>query len=168
MTDQLIIRLPPMTNSWVLGLASARVIDLDTAVQLGSALQEGRTDEAQQLIDPAVQALHIANSEYFRFDVSGAIGPAEPRLVVFEPGTSMRRLGLGLHPDRSDRKLVALLILAVTGANARLALDQPTKSTEAKPGTLVMVPSYCDLTYDGDEDGQIAVAAFHAYGRAFR
>ncbi len=168
MTDQLIIRLPPMTNSWVLGLATAQVIDPDTAVQLGSALQEGRTDEAQQLIDPAVRALHIANSEYFRFDLSGAIGSAEPNLISFERGASMRRLGLGLHPDRSDRKLVALLVLAVTGANARLVLDQPTKSTEAKPGTLVIVPSYCDLTYDGDEDGQITVAAFHAYGRAFR
>ena len=168
MTDRLIIPLPPMTNSRILGLASAAVVDPDSASQLRSALEGGTTDEVQRLASPAAQALHGANSEYFRFDLSGAIGADEPKLIGFGPGLSMRRLGLGLHPDRSDRKLVALLVLATTGANPRLVLDQPNKSVDAAPGLLVMVPSYCDLAFTGDEDGQVTVAAFHAFGRAFR
>lgn len=168
MTDRLISPLPPMTNPWVLGLATAQVIDAETTSRILSTLESGLTDEVQALIDPAVHALHLANAEYFRFDLSGAVGADEPKLIRFERETSLRRVGLGLQPDTSDRKLVALLVLAVTGADARLVLDQPPKSTAPQPGMLVVVPAYCDLVFDGDEDGRITVAAFHAYGRAFR
>lgn len=168
MTDRLVRAFPPMTNDWVLGMASVQAFHPAWASAILDHLRSGERAEAQRLIEQSADALHTANSDYFRFDLDGMVGIDEPALITMSPAESTQNMGLGLAPGYSDRKLLALVVLAVDAPSAAIRLDGHEKSVVASPGLLVVVPAYCSLRLECDGDGSVECAAFHAFGRAFR
>lgn len=157
-----------MTNEWVLGMASAHAFDPAWANTVLEHLRSGERAEAQQLVEQSADALHVANADYFRFDLEGMVGVDEPALITMSPTESTQDMGLGLAPGFSDRKLLALVVLAVDAPLATIRVEGNEKSVVAAPGLLVIVPAYCSLRLECDGDGSIEAAAFHAFGRAFR
>lgn len=157
-----------MANDWVLGLASGHVFEEATCAGLRRALDEGDDDAAADVIAVAVAALESANSRYFRFDVENAVGADEPRLVALAAGEPSAAAGIGLTPAESTRKLVALVVLGVDGDDVTVALSGTDKRVSPAVGDVLMFPAYCIAEVESPGGGSIEVAAFHAYGRAFR
>lgn len=157
-----------MTNDWVLGMASAIAFDTEWVNEVLLHLQSEEHSEVQRLIEQSADAIHVANSDYFRFNVDGVVGIDEPMMITMSTDESTATLGLGLSSGHSDRKLLALVILRVEGTSPTIRLDGHDKSVAAQPGQLVVVPSYCSLSFGSEGPGSVVAAAFHAFGRAFR
>lgn len=168
MSEQLMRRMPAMTNDWSMGLASGVALTGEEARSYGHALERGDREAAREKEEALVRAIETANSAYFRFDLEGAIGIDEPSLLDFPLGQTSRDLGLGLTPDYSIRKLVALLVVGANGSDLSIEMDGIEKSTEVAVGRIILFPSYCSVSLRGSESSRLSVAAFHAFGPAFR
>jgi hypothetical protein len=109
----------------------------------------------------------MVNAAYFRFEVRHAIAADEPTLTTIAPGHDTASAGLGLLPSRSNRKLLALVVVAVEQSGGQLCVAGQPRSLEATVGLVVVAPSYCSISVAGGI-GVVEVVGFHAYGDAFR
>lgn len=167
---QLFRELGPLTNPWVVGLASAQLFDESSANQLRLLADNGFTagDELDDVLAAAVMAVEEANSSYFRFELDGACTPDEPRLVTLQPGESTSSLDLGLSAGQPDRKLTVMIVLPPLDGTPTLHHDQSEKTVQLVPGQILMTPSYCSLSLDEAAPAAVSFAALHSVGRSFR
>lgn len=157
-----------MSNEWALGLASGAPFDAAAVARFQDGLGAADSTALKPLMEIAVTGVENANSTFFRFDVESACEEGEPRLVHLTPTADARGHQLGLTEGHSTRKLVALVVLAVTGEGVALRLDGHDKHVDAQPGQLVIFPAYCNLVVSGPPGCAVDVTAFHALGPAFR
>lgn len=167
---QIFRELGPLTNPWVVGLATAQLLDDAAANQLASLAANGFSPDSQvdRLLASAVMAIEEANSSYFRFELDGVCAPGEPQLVTLQPGQSTSAIDLGLSASQPDRKLTVLLVLPPVDDAPTLHHDQSEKSAQLSPGQIVMTPSYCSLSLGPDAASAASFVAVHAVGRSFR
>jgi hypothetical protein len=168
MFHQRIIDFPPLGNRWAYGLASAELLsaaDVRNLTEFVSA--DVRPDDFPEPVHRWCNALALANSEYFRFDLEGALELDEPRLVEFGAAELSTDLGLGLTPEHSTRKLVSLVVLDVPEVGAELVLQESGRSVAAAVGHFVTFPAYATVRCVTTGPG-IRVLTAHGIGPAFR
>lgn len=158
------LRLPPLTNSYVVGLAGAPIYrpeELDRTVDAGLQDQAGRAE-----FDARVAALvQQANSGYFHFELTRLHGADDPTVMGLEHGDSI----VSLTRDHSDRKLTVVVVLSIDGAD----LGQLTHPALAAPqeiavGSAVVFPSYVIPTLNVADGASMRAVVTHAVGPAFR
>ena len=182
-----LLLVPPMPNGYLLGLASAALLDRQLCEELRIAVADLRDgDPAHPEVVDAVAALMVqvlgtSNSQYFRFELTAVYEDDEPRI---------RRLGPEVHvlvdeavdDTRSTRKLTLLVPLALPVAcRTSVGLAIVGKDRPAETGTGYVMPSYLIPTVtvepvvsdkardDGDEpENEFVALVAHALGPAFR
>lgn len=167
--NDLLVAIGPLGNDWSLGLATAEVFDAETAAHLRALLEcsEPEREAIDGYLLRVVTALEAANTNYFRFELVGAIAPGEPTEVTLDSGLTTSDLRLGLIPGEPRRKLIALITVAVSGDSVELVNQQSGRATTVRPGHVVVTPAYCSLTLPTD-DASATFLACHAFGPAFR
>lgn len=167
--------LPPPGNPMIHGLASGRVLTADQAADMAATLDPvGSADAAGAyalLADVVGQLAAIAaqaNTEYFRFELTGVVGEGEPRVLNVAESGSLADHDVGLTGDESTRKLVVLLALASDGTTADgVTIDLPIagKSNPLEPGMAYVWPAFLDATLSAPHGASVLV--LHAHGPAF-
>lgn len=167
--------LPPPGNPRIHGLASGRVLSPDEAAALagafdpvGGAAASGADVRLDDVVDQLAAMTAQANTEYFRFELTGVVGEGEPRFLHVAESGSLADYDVGLTGDESTRKLVVLLALAIDGTTADDAtIDLPVagKSNPLKPGMAYVWPAFLDATWSAPNGVHLLV--LHAHGPAF-
>ena len=171
--EDLLYGLAPLANDRAIGTASVELLDLESVSVLHRAFGTngvGTEDPAvDALLRAVLAAVEAANSNFFRFDIRGAIAPDEPRLIQMRYLESTRTQGLGLTAADSRRKLLAVVVLDIgrsSGVEIGLTNELSSVTVSATPGSVITTPAYCSLVLS--TPGSILdVLAFHCFGPAF-
>jgi hypothetical protein len=167
MFNQRAIDFPPLGNPWILGLASAEVLRGDQIDEVERLLDGGGPLFGDELPEPLMVWCHAiaqANSEYFRFQLDGVLELGEPSARSLEVGEALD--DAGLRPDHSTRKLVSLLVLAVTGEQVGFRLEETQSVVPAVRGSFVTFPAYGHVGCVG-QSGGVRFLLAHGIGPAF-
>ena len=159
-----ILRLSPLTNNYVVGVAGAALYSPEEIAGLADITVPGSPHRAE--FDARLAAVvQQANSGYFHFELTTLHGPGDPTPVTLEHGESI----VSLTRDHSDRKLTVLLVTAIDGAESG-TLTHPGAEIpqEFTVGSAVVFPSYVVPTVDLGEGGSLRAVITHALGPAFR
>lgn len=159
-----VLRLPPLANNYVVGLAGAALYGPEETEGLEDVVVPGTPRRAD--FDARVAALvQQANSGYFHFELTTLHGPGDPTVMTLEHGDQV----VSLTRDSSDRKLTVLLVLAIEGADAgKLTHPGAENPQELAVGSAVVFPSYVVPTVDLGGVGSLRAIVTHAIGPAFR
>ncbi len=161
--------LPPMGNSWVVGLASADLVSPDDCERISADAADDVAPEIDvAVVERVIAMLRQANDDYFRFELSGAIAEAEPMVVELHDGQTTASVGLGLRGDASTRKLIALVPLAFERAGGALVVPFVGKTEPLKVGQGHVWPAFLDARIDLAGEGTLRALVAHAFGPAFR
>ncbi len=158
------MRLSPLTNGYIVGVAAAAVYNPDEVERAQDAVVAGSPHRAE--FDARVAAVvEQANSGFFHFELTTSHGPGDPTLVTFDDGDQI----VSLTRDHSDRKLTVVLVLAIDGVEAgRLTHPGAENPQELTVGSAVAFPSYVVPTIDLGGSGSMRALITHAVGPAFR
>lgn len=170
-SSPLILRLPPSTNSFVVGIAEAQVVSADDLPRITDQLAEIGSGERlppelASWLEPQIKiAVELANSQYFKFDLRFLFEDGQP--VLGEVGSESISLP-SLDAENSTRKLTVFLPFGTTASPiARIVF--PTldgKSRDLVPGQVYMFPSF--LAHEISPEYPFTALIGHALGNAFK
>lgn len=137
-------RFPPMGNRYVVGIATATLIDPDSLNLHLDTLAAGAP--VAELVQRIAVGLERANTSFFRFDLDTVGEPDEPRLLHLPD-----QLGeVGLTRDHSTRKVVSILP-TISTLGAAIRFPRIGRSEPLQVGVAVMYPAYLEPVIDAGE-----------------
>lgn len=164
-------RLRPLGNVFIVGFASATVMDPDATVELANSLSllpSGTTcpPEILGLVDPMLRAtVEASNAQHFRFDLTNLDVGGSASVMHLKSGMSLP----GVDAEHSTRKLTVVLPVSTkpTGQGT-ITFGALDKSRDIVPGTVAVFPSFLAHEFEVPASSELTAIVTYAIGPAFR
>ena len=158
------ILVPPMENSFVVGIATARVLGPEAAAAVWNELAvSGSSADLDRVL---VEAIGSANSNYFHFELAALHEATGPRLLHHLDRGMLA--DAGLSREASTRKLTILLPLVAEVDTVLPVVEFPEveRSQQLAVVTALMFPSF--LRAAAGAAAEFGAVLSFALGDAFR